>query len=82
VVEMTTTKAAAYLAEQGCTIGRPYRGGSGPISPRTLREWCRLGKLKGVTQSGHGNRSTWLIPQSELDRLLERVTREREGQDE
>jgi hypothetical protein len=78
--DLTTTQAALYLKERGFMVKRRRVGGEGPPQADTLKSWCATGKIKAA-KSGHGNRSTWLIPQSELDCLLERVTRER-GQDE
>jgi hypothetical protein len=75
--DLTTTQAAIYLKDRGFTVKRRRVGGEGAPQADTLKSWCAIGKIKAV-KSGHGNRSTWLIPQSELDRLLERVTRERE----
>lgn len=71
--DLTTTEAAAYLAERGYAIGRRWHGGRGPISARTLRKWCEAGKLEGAVKVGEGNRAVWKIPQSELDKLLEAV---------
>lgn len=67
---MTTKEAAAYLAEQGHTVGRRWHGGRGPISARTLRKWCEAGRLQGAVKIGEGNRAIWKIPKSEIDRLL------------
>jgi excisionase family DNA binding protein len=38
------------------------------ISPLTVRQWLREGKLKGVRLGGP--RAGWRIPASEVDRLL------------
>lgn len=67
---LTTAEAAAYLEEQGFTVGRRWHGGRGPIKARTLRKWCEAGKLQGAVKIGEGNRAVWKIPKSELDRLI------------
>lgn len=70
---LTTRESAAYLEKRGYTVGRHYRGGRGPISPRTLRKWCETGKIEGAVKIGEGNRAVWKIPQNELDKLIEDV---------
>jgi len=38
------------------------------LSIRTVREWLRQGKLKGVKI---GSRGDWRVPESELDKFIE-----------
>lgn len=65
--ELTTTEAAAYLAEHGYTVSRRRVGGSAPPSADTLKHWALAGKLTGARK--RDNR--WFIPKQELDRLID-----------
>lgn len=53
-VWLTASEAAAYLK----------------VSPRTVSEWAREGKIKGHVLSGV-QRHTWRFRTSELDAMLE-----------
>lgn len=38
------------------------------VHPQTIREWLRVGKIKGVRLGG--TKVGWRIPESEIQRLL------------
>lgn len=70
---LTTAQAAEYLREHGYKAKRTHE----PPLPVTITHWCQKGKLK-ATKTNPSQRGVWLIPRSELDRLIvEQKERER-----
>lgn len=67
--ELTTTEAAAYLAEQGYTVNRRRAGGSGAPSADTLKHWALAGKLTGSRK--RDNR--WFIPRETIEELIRKA---------
>lgn len=65
--EMTTTEAAAYLAERSYTVKRRRVGGEGPPTADTVKRWCLNGRFPGATKHGRD----WSIPREDLDKLIE-----------
>lgn len=63
--DLTTTEAAAYLAEQGYTVHSKKTGADSPPAAELIKRWCIQGKLKGRKRENR-----WLISKRELDRLL------------
>lgn len=64
--EMTTTEAAAYLAEKGYTVHSKRDGTDKPPNSTTVKQWCLNGRIE-ARKSGW----VWLIEKGNLDRLLE-----------
>lgn len=62
----TTTSAAAYLRERGCTVRSKRDGTEKPPSSGTVKQWCERGNIK-ARKAGW----VWLVDQAELDRLLD-----------
>lgn len=63
---LTTTEAAALLAERGFTVKRRRAGGSGPPSADTIKHWALAGKLVGARK----RENRWLIPQEAIEELI------------
>jgi hypothetical protein len=64
--DLTTTEAAAYLAEQGYTVSRRRAGGSGPPTADTLKHWALAGKLTGARK----RENRWFIPRRTIEELI------------
>jgi hypothetical protein len=64
--DLTTTEAAAYLAEHGYTVHSKKAGTDKPPASELIKRWCESGKLKARKTNW-----IWLISKRELDRLIE-----------
>lgn len=77
---LTTHEAAQYLASRGFTVAYRRGGNSqGAPKPDTIKRWCIQGKFPNARNIGG---RVWLIPKSDLDRLIDAHAGEREGRDE
>jgi hypothetical protein len=63
---LTTTEAAALLAERGYTVSRRRAGGIGPPSADTIKHWARDGRLKGAIK----RENRWFIPRETIEELI------------
>ena len=69
--QLTTEQAAHYLRDNQYQPKRTVA-----VQPDTIQRWCWSGKIK-ASKHGDGKRGVWLIPRSELDRL---IAEQQEGQ--
>lgn len=63
--DMSTTEAAAYLAEHGYTVHSKRDGTDTLPNATTIKQWCERKKIK-ARKSGW----VWLVDKTDLDRLI------------
>jgi len=65
--DLTTTEAAALLAEHGYTVkSHRVAGDIGPPSADTIKHWALAGKLAGARK----RENRWIIPRETIEELI------------